>query len=76
MIFDLPVEIGLARAGSRQDKEDRYERMGDVFHQRLRAAYRDIATRNAERCVLIDANRSIEEVGQEIWTVVSNRFEL
>lgn len=76
LIFDLPVEIGLARAGARQDEEDRYERMGDVFHQRLRAAYRDIAARNAERCVLIDANRSIEDVTQEIWALVSNRFEL
>jgi len=76
LVFDMPVDVGLARAGAREDKEDRYERMGDVFHQRLRAAYKDIAARNAERCVLIDANRSIEDVAQEIWTVVSNRFEL
>jgi dTMP kinase len=75
-VFDIPVETGLARAGARKDSEDRYERMGDVFHQRLRAAYKDIAARNPERCVLIDADRSIEEIAEEIWAVTSNRFDL
>src|SRR5262249_19221015 len=41
LILDLPVEEGLVRARARSGNagEDRYERMGQAFHERLRAGY-------------------------------------
>lgn len=39
LILDLPVEEGLRRAGGRGGAEDRYERMGLDFHQRLRQGF-------------------------------------
>lgn len=74
LILDLPVSTGLSRAQARQDGEDRYERMGQVFHENLRDAFKEIARLNPERCVLVDADRGIDDVAESIWQVVSSRF--
>ena len=55
LILDLPPEAGLARAQARGEGEDRYERMGLNFHQRLRAAFLEIAAKEPERCMVVDA---------------------
>jgi len=62
MILDLEVETGLARAAARDNGEDRYERLGAVFHQKLRDAFHDIAKRSPERCALVDAAGDIGSV--------------
>ncbi|MCC6920470.1 MAG: dTMP kinase [Alphaproteobacteria bacterium] len=54
LIFDLPPEEGLRRAGLRGG-EARFESKGIAYHRRLRAAFLDIARRDAARCVVIDA---------------------
>jgi dTMP kinase len=68
LIFDLDPAIGLARAHSRGGSaEDRYERKGLDFHQRLRSGFLAIAKAEPRRCKLIDASRSIEDVSEQIW---------
>lgn len=80
VLLDLPVEEGLARAGKRaQDgppgsREDRYERMDRVFHQRIRDGFRAIADAEAARCVIIDATRPVDDVATEIATAVTERL--
>ncbi len=74
LIFDLPVEVGLERAGSRQGGEDRYERMGTEFHQRLRDGFLNIAAQEPDRCAVIDATANIETVTQAISKIVSDRL--
>jgi len=80
IILDIPVQDGLARAGIREgaerNGEDRYERMGSEFHQRLRDGFLDIARRNPERCSLIDATMDIGAVQREIRIVVGTRLGL
>jgi dTMP kinase len=76
LILDLPVEAGLDRAGSRGDAENRYERMADGFHQRLRDGFIDIARREPDRCVVIDATRSITTVQNAILNVVAERLSV
>lgn len=77
LILDLPVAVGLARAADRAtDGEDRYERMGAAFHENLRGAFHDIAERNPERCILVDASGSAEDVGDAIWQAVAGRLKL
>lgn len=75
LILDLPVEIGLERAKTREPgREDRFERMGLGFHQRLRDGFREIARQEPERCRLIDATRSIAEIHRAILAAVSARW--
>jgi dTMP kinase len=80
LIFDIPVKIGLDRAGIRMagdnDAEDRFERMGIDFHQTMREAFLEIADGDQKRCEVIDANSTIDDVDARIWAVVKSRFDL
>jgi len=73
IILDIPVELGLARADARGGG-DRYERMGPVFHQRLREAFLAIAAAEPERCVVIDASADVETVHAAIVDAVTRRL--
>ena len=78
LIFDLPIELGLERAGARfanvSAAEDRFERMGLEFHQRLRDGFREIASDEAARCAVIDASGDVEAVSERVIAAVRNRI--
>lgn len=74
LIFDLDPVLGLKRAQIRGEGGDRYERMGIVFHQKIREAFLDIAQRNKNRCHVIDANQSIEDVRGQVEKVLVQLF--
>jgi len=74
LILDLPVEAGLARAGSRDNNETRYERMANGFHQRLRDGFLDIAKREPDRCVVIDAMQDIDSVQEMVRQAVAKNL--
>ena len=80
VILDISVAEGLARATNREraegSREDRYEHMDEGFHQRLRDGFLDIARRNPERCVVIDAAQEPDKVQAEIRTVVGQRLKV
>jgi dTMP kinase len=76
LILDLPPHIGLARARRRRGKDtaDRFESEEPNFHKGLRAAYRALAAREPERCVLIDAGGKPGEVAGAIWSAALDRL--
>ncbi|MCF8480117.1 MAG: dTMP kinase [Rhodospirillum sp.] len=74
LILDLPVADGLARASSRGGGEDRYERMGVAFHDRLREGFLTIARDNPDRCVVLDARGDANAVRKRIEGVLAARF--
>jgi len=76
LVLDIPVETGLLRAFGRDGGEDRYERMGEAFHNRLRQGFLEIAKKAPERCAVIDATGDIADVEGKIWRAVSNKFGL
>jgi dTMP kinase len=84
LIFDIDPEVGLARSlkqlsttsNKTEATEDRYERMGLPFHNRLRNGFLDIAKRYADRCVIIDASKDIATVHRQVLQVVSSRFNV
>ena len=72
LIFDLPVEVGLARAlGRGGGSELRFESKGEAFHQRLRAGFGTIAAAHPDRCRLIDATGDPDTVFGRIQAVVT-----
>ena len=73
LVLDLPVEKGLARAAERGG-ENRYERMGRAFHERLRLAFLDIAAADPQRCVVVDADDGPDAVAGRIASVVAERL--
>jgi dTMP kinase len=76
LILDLPVDVGLARALGRGGTETRFESLDRDFHERMRAAFQDIARKQPERCRLIDAAGDEDGVAAAIWGAVQARFAL
>ena len=74
LVFDLPVSVGLARAAARGEGEARFEAKGLEFHERLRDAFLQIADIEPRRCVVIDADGTIDEIEQRIWRAVEPRL--
>ena len=80
LVFDLPVEVGLARAeafaASAGHAETRFESKGLAFHERLRAAFLTIAAAEPGRCAVIDAAGDIETVETRVWEAVNGRLQV
>ena len=74
LIFDMPVDIGLQRAHERAGSEMRFESKGVAFHERLRAALLEIARAEPERCAIIDACGTLDEVEAQVWAAVAGRL--
>src|SRR4051812_31005273 len=75
-ILDVPAKEGMSRAAKRRGKAgiDRFEAETLAFNEKLRDGFLTWAANEPERCVLIDATTSKEEVSEQIWHVVKNRL--
>ncbi len=76
-VLDVPAEIGMQRAASRRGSggADRFESEAMAFHEKLRDGFLMLAASEPERCVLIDATMPKEEVAEQIWRAVNERFD-
>lgn len=70
LVFDLPVEIGLARA-ARRGALDRFEQEQRAFFEAVRQTYLDRAQAVPTRYRLINASRSLAEVQAELRALVA-----
>jgi dTMP kinase len=75
VILDLPVELGLARASQRRGAETRYESLPREFHERVRKGFLEIARNDPDRCVVVNAARSVDEVAADIAGFVNERLQ-
>lgn len=71
LLFDVPAELGLRRAGQRSDP-DRFERQQLPFFAAVRNAYLAIARAEPVRVKVIDASASLDEVQQQIRAVIES----
>ena len=68
LLFDTPVETGLARARKRtagirpEAAEDRFEQEERAFHERIRQGYLTLAAGDPERFRIIDGAATIEGI--------------
>ncbi len=65
LVFDLPVEVGLARAAAR-GRLDRFEQEGQAFFEAVRRAYLERAAAAPQRYTLLDASQSLANVQQAL----------
>ncbi|MBE9502301.1 MAG: dTMP kinase [Dehalococcoidia bacterium] len=63
VLLDIPVEQGLARKSLR----DRFEREEVAFHRRVRQGYLEMAKKDPERWLVLDASLPKKEVTRIIW---------
>lgn len=71
LILDVPVELGLERAGKRS-QPDRFELEKTDFFNRVRQAYLSMAKQNPQRYKIIDASQSLDTVQQQIADTLNN----
>ncbi|MCF6211172.1 MAG: dTMP kinase [Gammaproteobacteria bacterium] len=70
LLLDLPVEVGMVRAGQRGDL-DRFEREQRGFFEHVRTAYRERAEQEPGRFRVIDAAQDIAGVQRQIDAVLA-----
>ena len=80
LLFDVPVELGLARARERNREEGaevsegRFEAERLEFHQRVRAGYLELAARHAGRYAVVDASVPTDAVLRQALDLVRERL--
>ena len=74
LVFDLPVEVGLARAAAR-GRLDRFEQQGQAFFEAVRQAYLQRAGHEPQRYRLLDAAQPLEAVQRAIDALLPGILE-
>ena len=77
ILLDVPVNEGLRRAHKRRGSvspADHFEAESTAFHERVRAGFLDVARAEPRRVVVVDSQRPVEEIHQEILSTVMNRL--
>ncbi len=81
LTFILDVDLATARARMLRRVRpvaavDRMEQEPIEFYERVCEAYRTLAAREPDRCLLLDGAKSPDEIENQIWEAVSRRFPL
>lgn len=66
ILLDCPVEVGMARARG----EDRFEREGYQFHQRVREGYLRIAQQEPHRVKVVSGEGEVGVIQEEIREII------
>jgi dTMP kinase len=74
------LDVDAATAESRMQREprkaDRMEQQPSEFYERVREGYRELATQQPRRIVLINGSQDPDQIEREIWMVLSHRFPI
>ncbi|WP_342071438.1 dTMP kinase [Yoonia algicola] len=65
-IIDMDPQTALQRGLARKSGEDRFEEFGLGFQETLRHGFLALAHASPDRCVLIDGNRTPDQIASEI----------
>ena len=69
LIIDVNPKIALARGLARNSGEDRFEDFGLVFQEKLRDGFLKLAESFPDRCIVVNGNRTTEEVFKDLLTL-------
>ena len=71
-VLDIDPKVGLKRSLDRPNQENRFESYNIDFHNKIRSAFLEIAKKNKNRCVVVDASLNEQEIKNLIITVIDN----
>ena len=72
LLIDMDPDVGLTRALGRQGTEERFEEFGPELQRRMRAGFLDLARTYADRFVVIDGGRDMDQVAQDVYGAVQS----
>ncbi|MEM6410370.1 MAG: dTMP kinase [Pseudomonadota bacterium] len=73
LILDAPVELLIKRREDRNGENDSFEERPLSFHRAVRNAFLQIAQRNPDRCVVLDAEQAPGRILEEAWAAIEAR---
>lgn len=73
ILFDVESEIAQSRLGK---TKDRLESQGMEFHKKVRKGYLELAKQDPQRIKVVNANRAIDEVWQDVKKIVEGLLGL
>jgi dTMP kinase len=72
ILVDVPVAIAASRRAG--ERRDRFESLGEAFHQRVADGFRQMADGAPDQWVVVDGCPPAEEVADRIWAEVRGRL--
>lgn len=75
LVLDVSLDVARERRAARAGALDTFERRPDAFHEAVRAAFLAIAQAEPERCRLIDAGQTAEEVADASWAHIRSLMD-
>ena len=73
-IIDMDPAKGLARALSRQTADERFEGFGEDLQKKMRDGFLQIAQQNPDRCVVVDGDRDVDAVADDVEALALARL--
>ena len=71
LLFDLPVESGLARRRQHDSDQNRLDRETRQFHNRVRKGFLDLAAHEPHRIKVIDAAEDLDCITADVTAIVN-----
>lgn len=75
LTFFIDASVDIANSRMRVAR-DRIEKEGNNFQQRVRDQYLKLSKSDSGRVVVIDGDKSIDEIKVDIWTHMKEKFKL
>jgi len=73
-VIDLDPSIARGRQKNAGRSRDRMELEELTFHKKVREGYCQLAKEESDRIFLIEGNRSVNEISDDVWDVISKRL--
>ncbi len=70
----IVLDSSIEKVIERIEMGDRIEKRGKIFLEKVLEGFRSLASMFPERVVLVDSNRPLEEVMEDVWKIVSARL--
>lgn len=72
IVLQTSPRVAASRIASRHQALDRYEAMGMAFHARVADGFAAIAAAEPDRCVVVSADASVEDVHRAVLAIVAD----
>ncbi len=74
ILIDMDPDMGLTRALARGTGEERFESFGADLQTQMRAGFLDLAREFADRFIVIDGNRAVADVAEDVRSATLGRL--
>lgn len=75
IFLNVDPEIGLERIRRNRAVLDRLDQESEAFHKRVTQGYQEVIQRYADRMIIIDANRDVEDVIEDAYQAVKGLLD-